>query len=830
MPVSLKKKKDIDLNRLYVRRILVLLLPSGIFLMMAITTLLLALLPFSEWQQVAAPVIGLQLLWLFAVSLLINARFIRNLTRPIAALAANMRKVDPANVKMATLPIPPGHQDDEIGQLARATNHMLRRLHQSIENEHINQAELTARETLLDEIVNSMSDGVVCLGPDYRILRINRPAQHMLQRSDDELLKADFVKFLSSPDQSRLITRLTQLAREDEPGVRFDLDASAVINGKEIRLNMTISRLFGEFRGFVISFRDPNDTRQAKDQIKESEKRLQLALRATNCGVWEHNLQAATFWWSPEFATLLGYDMSELPPTLINKEKVIHPEDLEWVRNMRERYLKKDVAEYSPEYRVRKKDGSVIWIEERATAEWDENGKPLRINGTIIDCSERKRFESQMMYMATHDPLTGLPNRTLLNDRLQHALTGNQRLGLMVGVLLLDIDRFKLINDSLGHEIGDQLIRSVAQRLQQNIRPTDTLARLSGDEFVVICEGLATPQEAARVAKRLLSCMAQHYNLDGNQLNIGMSVGISISSAEANQSADLLRHADIAMHSAKSAGGNCYRYFAAEMNKEAIQRLTIERQISEAIERQQFVLHYQPKVDINTLEIIGMEALIRWPQLNGTMISPLQFIPVAEETGQVLAIGEWVLREALSQICLWRDRGMRLYPIAVNLSAKQLMSGGADELILRLLREYNVPANLLEIEITESALMTRMDKVMVILQRLREHGVGIALDDFGTGYSSLAYLRELPITSLKIDRSFVRELQTSMEARSITNIILQIGHELGMKVVAEGVETQDQLNFLREKGCDIGQGWLFHKPLSARKLQEILLERDKAVT
>ncbi len=783
-------------------------------------------------QQIATtqqPQFFITLAWLLGLAVLLSARSLRRVTTPIERLAADLARVDPSNPGKNLLPVATENRQDEIGQVIEATNQLLIRLDDGMKRDRLQTRDISERERLLAEILDNVADGIVYLSPDRRILRANRMAGTLLGRKSamamEGVLFSDFLSFPSRPLFNLQLSKLTAQTQAVDETATFDTTGLRQ-NGSTLTLNLSVTRLDAELgTSFIIVFRDVGETRRAHEQIRQNEARLRLAVRATRCGLWDQDLVADTFWWSPEFVSLLGYDPDTLATSPQAKYDLIHPEDLEWVKLSVERYLKGESDSFNPDYRLRRNDGTWMWIEDRGTVERDETGAPTRFSGTMMDCTERKRFEKQLMYMATHDTLTALPNRTLLQDRLEHALRGNARTGLMVAALLVDIDRFQLINDSLGHEIGDQLIRAVAQRLQQSIRPTDTLAHLAADEFVVICEDLPTAQEAARIAKRLISSLHHPFTVDGNQLNISISVGIGISDAAKDgtgSAQDLLRQADIAMHSAKTGGGGGYRFFVPDMNREAVQRLSTERHLVTALERQQFRLHYQPKMDIFTGTVIGAEALIRWPhRLNG-MTPPDQFIPIAEETGLILGIGEWVLRETLSQICTWRERGVALVPIAVNLSGKQLSGGGVDELILRLLREYEIPPALLEVEITESSVMTRMDRVLGPLSRLRDAGVGIALDDFGTGYSSLAWLRQLPITSLKIDRSFVRDTPHKPEANAIAAIILEIGRQLGLTVVAEGIETREQHEFLREHRCHIGQGWLFHKAMPAPAFEKLL--------
>ena len=824
-PNTQPRRNASALVRSHTGRIVQLTIPAGLSLIISVWLASKYYTPTpvaDEFLSVAIPLIAI---WTIGLSLLISFKFLRNLTRPVELLSAKLRRVNLDDPLKSITPIPPHLAENEFGALIASANRLLRQIDEHIRRGSTSQAIIDDCMSLINTLQTSMNDGLLLIGSDQSIISFNKAAQELLKGSANELKNLQFANLLETNDRVRVLALLARLSQTGEsppittqvkllnqPNIEGALELCIINTTKTSALPKSLC---------LILLRTIKASQDAQEQLKNSEERMKLAIRASRCGIWDINPQSGSLWWSSEFINMLGYDESNAPKNIEEKYSLIHPDDMNWVKSSTERYLAQEASDYNPEYRILRKDGTWIWLEDHGTAEWDDAGLPIRFSGTVVDCTERKRFEQQMMYMVTHDAMTDLPNRTLLNDRLEHALIGNARNGLNVAVLLLDIDRFKLINDSLGYEIGDHLVRAVAQRLQQCIRPTDTLARLSGDEFVVVCEDLASPQEAARVAKRLLNSMAQHFMVEGNQLTVGISIGISVSPVDGQNAADILRHADTAMHSAKAAGGNCYRFFVNEMNKEAVQRLTLERYLNEAVERQQFVLHYQPKVDIQTREVVSAEALIRWPHRTLGNISPLQFISIAEETGQIIAIGEWVLRESLSQICLWRDRGYEVVPIAVNLSGKQLMAGGMDELVLRLLDEYKVPPHLLEIEVTESV-MAKMDKVLAPLKRLRDAGLGIALDDFGTGYSSLAYLQQLPISSLKIDRSFVKDVPEKHAANSIANIILDIGRQLGLKVVAEGIETEAQLEFLRKGGCDIGQGWLFSKAITPTLFQEKL--------
>ncbi len=717
-----------------------------------------------------------------------------------------------------------------VGQLAKIIASEMHTTQKKLEDAARCRRHAEGLDALWHKLAETIPCGILWISDNGMILKANPESVRMFDTNLVSMLDRDFCSLFDLSGQALVAAKLSRIRN----GVAHDSHCTASIksdSGKVLTLDITMARPSRE--GEVVATLRRADGVRMMDQAEvaastaslANEQRLKLAFQAIGAGLWELSPEKNSFWCSPEFGALLGLDPEHLPTTLEARNALIHPEDLDWVLTCMQRYLAQEVEDYAPDYRMRHRDGTYIWIEDRGQALWGADGKAVKVSGTVKDCTERKRFETQLSYMATHDPLTDLPNRTLLNDRLAQAISLAKRSGLLVGVLLVDVDRFKLINESLGYEIGDQMIRDIAARLRQTLRPTDTLARISGDEFIILCEGLTSPQEAARTARRLLNAMSQTYLVDGNQLGITISIGISIGLTDGDEAHILLRHAETAMQKAKAAGGGAYRFFVQDMDREVVKRLNLERTIQDGIERQQFVLHYQPKVSMVTREVIGAEALIRWPHRKLGMISPMDFLPVAEESNQILAIGEWALREVLAQLSAWRDKGLAVVPVAVNLSGKQLVAGGIDELILRLLREFDVPASLLEVEITESSFISQMDKVQPVLQRLRQAGVGIALDDFGTGYSSLAYLRQMPISTLKIDRSFVKDIPEKASAMSLTALIIDIGHQLGMDVVAEGIETEAQMEFLQKEGCTFGQGWLFNPALSPSRFQKLLQKK-----
>lgn len=431
----------------------------------------------------------------------------------------------------------------------------------------------------------------------------------------------------------------------------------------------------------------------------------------------------------------------------------------------------------------------------------------------LVDITERKRAEERMRHMAQHDALTGLPNRLALMNRLGQLLPESRRHDWRLAAMFIDLDRFKVINDTLGHQVGDEILREVAARLTHVTRETDFVARLGGDEFVVILPGLADPSHAAIVAGKIIAALSAPIEANDLELHTSPSIGISIFPNDGDDANVLLKSADTAMYHAKSAGRNNYQFFAEEMNRVTAERLDIERKLRHAIARNELALEFQPQFNAANKAPTGVEALLRWHHPTDGIISPVRFIPVAEETGFIVEIGEWVLQTACREMKRWIDAGLQPLRIAVNVSARQLHRRDFCETVAQALVTSELPAELLELEITESSVMENPEQAIQILSRLRGMGVSLAIDDFGTGYSSLAYLKLFPITHLKIDRSFVRDIETDLNDRAIAFGTIALAHSLGLHVIAEGVETEEQLKLLRDNGCDETQGYLLGKPM-----------------
>jgi diguanylate cyclase (GGDEF)-like protein/PAS domain S-box-containing protein len=530
--------------------------------------------------------------------------------------------------------------------------------------------------------------------------------------------------------------------------------------------------------------------------------------------------QRRTLYVSPNYELITGRPASELESDARSWLRAIHEDDRQRVQYARRQ--KAPLGAYDIEYRVVRADGSVRWVHDRAFPIRNAAGEVYRIAGIAEDVTEAKLSREQLAQLAHYDSLTGLPNRVLLNDRLRQAVAQARRNNWTLGILFLDLDRFKLVNDTLGHVTGDLLLKQVAARLTASLRPSDTVARLSGDEFAVILPELSSPQNAGHVAQKVLRALAAPYDLEGHEVFVTVSIGITLYPVDSQDVEVLLRNADAAMYGAKTAGRNNFQYYTEAMNARAAEKLQLETRMRRALERREFVLHYQPKIDIASGRVSGLEALLRWQSPDQGLVPPAQFIPLLEETGLIVPVGEWVAQAACTQIRAWRDAGIRPVPVAINLSARQLRQPGFSEVMRRALAESAVEPQLIQIEITESSLMENPEEAIVMLKQLEALGILLAADDFGTGYSSLSYLKRFPLDALKIDRSFVRDITVDADDAVIARTVITLAHSLGLKVVAEGVETEEQLRFLGENGCDEAQGYLFSKPLPAAACAALL--------
>lgn len=469
-----------------------------------------------------------------------------------------------------------------------------------------------------------------------------------------------------------------------------------------------------------------------------------------------------------------------------------------------------------------RKDGGRFWNDLFVTPVRDESGKLTHFAGIIVDVTQRKQFEDKLEYQANHDGLTGLPSRNLMQDRLGQLIAASNRHPQPVAVLFLDLDQFKFVNDSLGHRSGDELLKEVASRLKTCIREGDTLARYGGDEFVLLLPGLESREEISLLASRILDSIEQPVEIQGHRLRTSVSIGACVFPSDGRDVEALLKNADAAMYRAKDLGRNRLQFYTTELNERAMDRVTLESELRHALEQGELTLHYQPQVDLGTGAIVGMEALVRWHHQRLGEISPERFIPLAEDTGLIIPLGEWVLRTACTQAAAWQTEALADVLMAVNLSAYQLAQPDLHERVAAILEETGLPADDLELELTESAIMADPKAMLHKLQRLKDIGAQLAIDDFGTGYSSLSHLSAFPFDKLKIDKSFIRDVTNSPHDAEIALAIIALAHSLKLKVIAEGVETEGQLSYLLRHGCDQMQGYHFSRALPAEEASALL--------
>ena len=528
---------------------------------------------------------------------------------------------------------------------------------------------------------------------------------------------------------------------------------------------------------------------------------------------------------NPAFSAISGYlpaDVVGRTPAILNSGQ----QGPDFYREMWRELV--DNGHWQGEIWNRRKDGGIFpeWLS--IVAVHDETGRTTHYIGVFTDISERKQSEARIQHMAHHDVLTGLPNRLLLEDRVSQAMLKSKRSSRPMGLVFIDLDRFKNINDTLGHEVGDQLLVQAAQRGLSVLRDTDTLSRQGGDEFVVVLPDLDHRQDAMHVTRKLLAALAQPYLLAGHALTVTGSAGIALYPDDGQTVSELLRKADAAMYRAKEEGRNTFRFFSSEISTASLGELLLENDLYGALERGELLMYYQPKVDATSGELVGAEALMRWNHRQHGFIPPLSFIPMAEENGLINTFGEWAIKTVCAQQRAWLDAGLPAVPVAVNISAQQFAQQDLPQIVARALAECALPPQLLELELTESLLMRNAGRATQVLETLRRMQVSVAIDDFGTGYSSLSYLKQFPVQVLKIDRAFVCEIDENGERVKLASAIIAMAHELDLDVVAEGVETEHQRSYLQLHGCDQFQGFLFGKAQPAAELGKLLAARRVA--
>ena len=558
---------------------------------------------------------------------------------------------------------------------------------------------------------------------------------------------------------------------------------------------------------------------QAEAALRLNERRLQLALEASETAVWELDVESGALQFSRGPEQLLGYAADELPKSIDAWAKIVHPHDAHHVVDAITRVISGETGTLRVEYRIRSKQGSSRWLQTIGGVVHRVGSAPARISGTHRDITDLKDYQVELEYRANHDWLTGLANRNVLADRIDHSVAIAERSRRGFGLLYLDLDGFKAVNDTLGHAAGDQLLQAVVTRLKACVRDSDTVARLGGDEFAVVLHDIAQSAAAGTVAHKVLQEVSKPFEIAGREVRVSASIGVAIYPTDGGNRETLLSNADTAMYRAKQSGRNQVIFYTAQLGADAHARLQLEADLRNAIANDELELHYQPRVDFSSGAITALEALVRWRRPGHGLVPPARFLPIAEGNGMIVPIGEWVLRTACAQMKRWRDSGQADWRIAVNLSARQLRQADLPEKLSAILRETGLEARYLELEISEES--TDDPGLHELIEKLTDLGVSHTVDDFGTSCSSLAYLKRSAVDVLKIDRSFVRGLPDNADDAGIVRSIIAIGRSLGIAVIAEGVETEGQRLFLEAHGCDGMQGYLVSRPGPANEMADV---------
>ena len=687
--------------------------------------------------------------------------------------------------------------------------------------EQAGRIELSGLKNYAEQVLTSLPSGVMVVDAARQVRTINPAMCTMLGVAAPPSVGIDF---LPIPELREAID-VALRSPEHREELMLTLQPAG-LSGQPRYLRCALSRVWldGEDLLLLIA-EDLTAPMRARAALHDSEERFRIAFDHAAVGLAQAARDGRWLSANRKFQDIVGYSEEELKT--MNFRDMSLDQELPASEAPLRMLLAGEIPSYAIEKRYVRKDGEPVWVNVAVSRMVSSRGD-VSLMIVVENIARRKQYEHELRHMASHDVLTGLANRSLLMDRLDQALALAHRTGHQVAILFIDLDRFKTINDSLGHEAGDHVIIEAGRRLSSMVREGDTVARLGGDEFVVLMPDLEDADGAAVLSAKLLEALLLPMNVLGHEFSPIGSIGISIYPRDGVDSNALLKNADAAMYRAKELGRGNFQFYTEEMNARTLDRLCMESGLRRALERHEFELHYQPQIDLATGEQVGVEALLRWNPPGGEPVGPAEFIPIAEETGLIVQIGAWVLRAACEQIVAWRKAGLPSMTVAVNLSARQFHQQNLVQLVGQILAETGCDAAQLELEITESVVMADPAGATATLQELSDMGVSLSIDDFGTGHSSLSYLKRFPIHALKIDRSFVRDLTTDADDAAIVCAVIALAHTMQLKVIAEGVETEEQLAFLREHRCDQFQGYFYSPPVSAERLRNAIEQRIDA--
>lgn len=685
-------------------------------------------------------------------------------------------------------------------------------------------ADLGPSEEKYRALFEEVHDAIYITSRDGRFLDVNRSALELFGYTREEILALSAKAiYADEKDRERFQAIVEELEFVRDYEVRLRNREGAVIHAL---LTASVRRdANGEVAGYHGIIHDITRRKEAEQALRESEERYALAVRGANDGIWDWEIHCDRVYVSPRWGAMMG--LPEVDAVITSHEWLerVHPDDLAALHEQIDAHLNSLVPHLEHEYRIRHESGEFIWVLVRGIAVRDQDGVAYRMAGSLTDITSRKANEERLLHGAFHDTLTGIANRALFMDRLGRLVhRARRRPHDLFAVLFLDLDRFKLVNDRLGHLVGDKLLVEIARRMEDCVRPGDTVARLGGDEFAILLAGIADTGDATRVAERILHGLEAPFLVDGHEVAISGSIGIAVSDTGYERPEDVLKEADIALYRAKSIGRGRYQVFDMAIHAQAVARLELEADIRQISQKRELKLVYQPIIGLDDQQITGFEVLARWDHPSQGMLMPNQFIPIAEESGLIGNIGDWVIREALAQLREWYDAFPRCrhLQIHVNLSGRQFAHPSLVTKIEELLRENQIPPTSLTIELTESALMEDAESAIDTCRNIEKLGARICIDDFGTGYSSLSYLHRIPAAALKIDRSFINEIGHNGNNIELVRAIIELARNLGMDAIAEGIETTEQLAQVKALGCRTGQGYLFAGPLFTDEATRLL--------
>jgi diguanylate cyclase (GGDEF)-like protein/PAS domain S-box-containing protein len=675
-------------------------------------------------------------------------------------------------------------------------------------------------ESYFRSLVDNSPDVIAVLEADGTIKFQSPSVLDVLGYKPEEMIGRQAFDLLHPDDLAHITKLFAELTSKAGPKIATAVCRFRHKNGSWCPLECLGKNLLDdpEVRGILISSRDNAQQRRMEERLRESEERYALAMQGTNDGLWDWDLRTNQVYFSPRWKAMLGYAEHEIGSTPDEWLNRVHSDDVIALQSAISSHIEAQTDHYEGEYRMLHKDGAYRWMVTRGIAVRGSNGVMNRLVGAQADITEKKRIAETLVHDALHDALTKLPNRNLFVDRLQNCLARTKRhKEYQFAVLFLDLDRFKVINDGLGHLMGDKLLCELGSLISSCVRPEDTVARLGGDEFTILLDGIDDISAAIRVAQRIQTALTVPFNLGGQEVYTTASIGIALSATGYAHPDELIRDADNAMYRAKSTGKARHQVFDSSMHAQSIALLQLETDLRRAVEREEFRVHYQAIRSLDTGEVTGFEALIRWQHPQRGLVYPGDFIHAAEETGLIVPIGAWILHEACRQTAEWQKQIPEARPLTinVNLASTQFAQPDLPAQIQRVLQETGLSPASLKLEITETVVIENPEAAGEMLRQLRALGIKVCLDDFGTGYSSLSYLLRFPIDTLKIDRSFVSGIGSGSENASIVKTIVALAHNMGMDVTAEGVETREQMLHLQHLNCENAQGYLFSKPVVA---------------